>query len=149
MQIDVTFVEPITTDTGGKKRFYQYTATDVPGLRAVPAAVPGREDPGRQRGRIPVGVPPAPTRPGHRACLHPTPRLNGKVERSHHIDADEFHRLLDGIVLGNIGTFNDKLKEREDYHNFHRPDGELGGHTPYERLLQKTQDGNDLRKHHT
>jgi hypothetical protein len=54
LQIDVTFVEPITTDTGRKKRFYQYTAIDdctrlriyprsdqktatgVPELRAVP-----------------------------------------------------------------------------------------------------------------
>src|SRR5262245_36470175 len=25
-----------------------------------------------------------------------TPRLNGKVERSHRIDAEEFYRLLDG-----------------------------------------------------
>ena len=27
-----------------------------------------------------------------------TPRLNGKVERSHRIDAEEFYRLLDGVV---------------------------------------------------
>jgi hypothetical protein len=25
-----------------------------------------------------------------------TPRLNGKVERSHRIDAEEFYQLLDG-----------------------------------------------------
>ncbi|MFI5615686.1 helix-turn-helix domain-containing protein [Amycolatopsis sp. NPDC051903] len=72
LQIDVTFVEPITTSTDQRRRkFYQYTAIDdctrlrihpadlptlgpedrdpVPGLCAVPAAVPGREDPHRQR----------------------------------------------------------------------------------------------------
>jgi hypothetical protein len=26
----------------------------------------------------------------------PLPRLNGKVERSHRIDAEEFYRLLEG-----------------------------------------------------
>src|SRR4029078_10348414 len=26
-----------------------------------------------------------------------TPRLNGEVERSHRIDAEEFYRLLDGV----------------------------------------------------
>lgn len=27
------------------------------------------------------------------------PRLNGKVERSHRIDNDEFYRMLDGVVI--------------------------------------------------
>ncbi|MFI6808086.1 integrase core domain-containing protein [Streptomyces luteogriseus] len=53
-----------------------------------------------------------------------TPRLNGKVERSHRIDDAE--------------VFNDKLREWEDYYNYHRPHGGLGGQTPYERLKQKT-----------
>nr|WP_240437650.1 integrase core domain-containing protein [Sciscionella marina] len=81
-----------------------------------------------------------------------TPRLNGKVERSHRIDAEEFYRLLDGVVLGDIGAFNEKLKEWEDYYNYHRPHGSLDGQTPYERLLQKTQSHpqgvNDQRKQH-
>ncbi|WP_290050321.1 integrase core domain-containing protein [Amycolatopsis solani] len=63
------------------------------------------------------------------------------IERSHRIDAEEFYRLLDGIVLGDIGAFNDKLKDWEDYYNYHRPHGGLAGQTPYERLLQKTQCG--------
>ncbi|WP_372510760.1 integrase core domain-containing protein [Mycobacterium montefiorense] len=29
--------------------------------------------------------------------------------------------------------------EWEDYYNYHRPHGGLGGQTPYERLRQKTQ----------
>ena len=68
-----------------------------------------------------------------------TPRLNGKVERSHRIDAEEFYRLLDGITIDDTGLFNTKLQEWEDYYNYHRPHGSLGGQTPYERLKQKTQ----------
>ena len=76
---------------------------------------------------------------GHTYIRPATPRLNGKVERSHRIDAEEFYRLLDGEVIDDAGIFNDKLKQWEDYYNFQRPHGSLGGHTPYERLLAKTQ----------
>ena len=68
-----------------------------------------------------------------------TPRLNGKVERSHRIDAEEFYRLLDGVLIDDSQLFRDKLQEWEDYYNYHRPHGGLGGQTPYERLRQKTQ----------
>ena len=68
-----------------------------------------------------------------------TPRLNGKVERSHRIDADEFYRLLDGVVLDDARLFTAKLQEWEDFYNFDRPHGGLGGQTPYERLRQKTE----------
>lgn len=68
-----------------------------------------------------------------------SPHLNGKVERSHRIDAEEFYRMLDGVVIDDTGVFNDKLREWEDYYNYHRPHGALGGQTPYERLKQKTQ----------
>jgi transposase InsO family protein len=67
-----------------------------------------------------------------------TPRLNGKVERSHRIDADEFYRLLDGVVLDDARLFTTKLQQWEDFYNFDRPHGGLGGQTPYERLRQKT-----------
>jgi transposase InsO family protein len=70
-----------------------------------------------------------------------TPRLNGKVERSHRIDAEEFYRLLDGVVIDDAKVFNDKLQEWEDYYNYHRPHGALGGQTPYERLRHKTHPG--------
>lgn len=43
-----------------------------------------------------------------------TPRLNGKVERSHRIDAEEFYRLLDGVIIDGAEVFNDKLREWED-----------------------------------
>jgi transposase InsO family protein len=71
--------------------------------------------------------------------LYATPRLNGKVERSHRIDAEEFYRLLDGVVIDDTKLFNDKLREWEDFYNYHRPHGSLDGQTPYERLKQRTQ----------
>ena len=78
-----------------------------------------------------------------------TPRLNGKVERSHRIDAEEFYRLLDGIVIDDTGVFNDKLQEWEDHYNYHRPHGALGGQTPYEGLKQKTQSKDQTQNHKT
>ena len=76
---------------------------------------------------------------GHRYIKPRTPRLNGKVERSHRIDAEEFYRLLDGTVIDDAHVSNNKFQEWEDYYNFHRPHGALGGQTPYERLRQKTK----------
>ena len=67
-----------------------------------------------------------------------TPRLNGKVERSHRIDGEEFYRMLKGVVIDDTQLFNDKLAEWETFYNYHRPHGALGGQTPYERLRQKT-----------
>ena len=61
------------------------------------------------------------------------------MERSHRIDAEEFYRLLDGAVIDDAKIFNNKLQDWEDYYNFHRPHGSLGGQTPYEQLRQKTQ----------
>ena len=67
-----------------------------------------------------------------------TPRLNGKVERSHRVDQEEFYQLLDKDgIADDIHLFNDKLREWEDYYNYHRPHGALDGQTPYERLLAK------------
>ena len=79
-----------------------------------------------------------------------TPRLNGKVERSHRIDADEFYRMLDGVVVDDAKVFSVKLQEWEDFYNFDRPHGALGGQTPYERLRQKIGDSSvtGLRQSH-
>jgi hypothetical protein len=44
-----------------------------------------------------------------------TPRLNGKVERSHRIDSEEFYRLLQGQVIDDANVFSEKLQERENY----------------------------------
>ncbi|MCX5831420.1 MAG: integrase core domain-containing protein, partial [Deltaproteobacteria bacterium] len=59
------------------------------------------------------------------------PRLNGKVERSHRTDQDEFYQLLtytDDVDL------NEKLATWENYYNLHRPHGGIKGQSPYEKL---------------
>ncbi len=67
-----------------------------------------------------------------------TPHLNGKVERSHRIDDQEFYQLLDKDgITDDIHLFNKKLREWEEYYNYHRPHGALDGQTPYERLRAK------------
>jgi transposase InsO family protein len=60
-----------------------------------------------------------------------SPQLNGKVERSHRTDQEEFYQLLaytDDVDL------NKKLAEWEDFYNLHRPHGAHSGKTPYEAL---------------
>ena len=48
---------------------------------------------------------------------HAADRLNGKVERSHRIDAEEDYRMLDGVVIDDTELFNDRLEECEDFYN--------------------------------
>ena len=74
---------------------------------------------------------------GHVSIKPATPRLNGKVERSHRIDAEEVYRMLDGVVIDDTEPFNNRLQEWENFYNFDRPHGGLDGQTPYERLRQK------------
>lgn len=74
-----------------------------------------------------------------------TPHLNGKVDRSHRVDDQEFYQLLDkGGIADDIHLFNEKLRECENYYNYHRPHGALDGQTPYERLVAKTRPGMSL-----
>jgi transposase InsO family protein len=47
-----------------------------------------------------------------------TPRLNGKVERSHRTDKEEFYQLL--TYTGDV-DLNVKLEERQNFYNYHRP----------------------------
>lgn len=60
-----------------------------------------------------------------------SPQLDGKVERSHRTDQEEFYQLL---------TFTDevdllkKLAAWEQFYNLSRPHGALGGRAPYEAL---------------
>lgn len=69
-----------------------------------------------------------------------TPHLNGKVERSHRVDDQEFYQLLDqNGISDNIHLFNEKLREWEDCYNYDRPHGALDGQTPYERLVAKSK----------
>ena len=60
-----------------------------------------------------------------------SPQLNGKVERSHRIDQEEFYQLLtytDDVDL------NKKLEYWEQFYNFDRPYGSFDGITPYEKM---------------
>jgi len=58
------------------------------------------------------------------------------------VDDQEFYQPLDRDgITDDIHLFNTKLREWEDYYNYHRPHGALDGQTPYERLLAKTKAG--------
>jgi transposase InsO family protein len=161
VQLDVKFIQPLP-GTPKAKKYYQFTAIDdctrLRVLRIYPklnqqAAIQFLD---YELERLPFRVEIIQTDngvefgasfhwhvldkgAGHVYIKPRTPRLNGKVERSHRIDAEEFYRLLDGVVIDDAQVFNDKLREWEDFYNYHRPHGSLDGQTPYERLKQRTQ----------
>jgi transposase InsO family protein len=162
LQMDVKFLERIP---GTRKRLYQFTAIDdctrIRVLKVYDAcnqttAIQFADDVLR---RLPFRVLTIQTDNGaefqsrfhwhlesrdiRHVYIRPrTPRLNGKVERSHRIDDQEFYQLLDKHgVTDDIHLFNDKLREWEDYYNYHRPHGALDGQTPYERLMAKARAG--------
>ena len=158
VQVDVKFIEPIGAS---RRKHYQYTAIDdCTRLRVLRIYPHNNQKTAIQfidevLARLPFKTECVQTDNGaefqgafhwhlldrgiqHIYIAPRTPRLNGKVERSHRIDADEFYRLLDGVVIDDTGLFAHKLQEWEDFYNFHRPHGGLGGQTPYERLRQKT-----------
>ena len=60
-----------------------------------------------------------------------TPRLNGKVERSHLTDKREFYQMLD--YDGDV-NLRQRLGQWEDYYNFLRPHSAHAGKIPYEML---------------
>jgi transposase InsO family protein len=159
VQIDVKFIAPLQ---GSRKKHYQFTAIDdctrirvlriyerlnqqsaIRFLDYVLEKLPFKveviqTDHGGEFGSqfhyhvLDRGI-------GHVYIKPATPRLNGKVERSHRIDQEEFYRMLEGVVIDDTGVFNDKLQEWEDFYNFNRPHGALGGQTPYEKLRDKTR----------
>ena len=162
LQVDVKFLERIP---GTRKRLYQFTAIDdctrIRVLKIYDAcnqrtAIRFMDEVQR---RLPFRVHVVQTDNGaefqsqfhwhvqsrdirHVYTRPRTPRLNGKVERSHRVDDQEFYQLLDRDgITDDIHLFNDKLKEWEDYYNYHRPHGALAGQTPYERLVAKTKAG--------
>jgi len=162
LQVDVKFIEPLG-QTGRKKRYYQYTAIDDCTRLRVLRAYPTHDQKTAIRfidhvlSKLPFIIEKVQTDNGkefgqvfhwhlldkginHVYIKPATPRLNGKVERSHRIDSEEFYRLLEGQVIDDVNLFNNKLQEWEDYYNYDRPHGALAGNTPYERLKQKTQD---------
>lgn len=63
-----------------------------------------------------------------------THQLNGKVERSHRSDQQEFYQLLS--YKGHVDLVA-KLEEWERFYNFSRHHGAFNGKTPYEALREK------------
>jgi transposase InsO family protein len=162
LQMDVKFLERIP---GTRTRFYQFTAIDdctrVRVLKVYDAcnqrtAIHFVDEVLR---RLPFRVQVVQTDNGAEFQSHfhghlealdirhvyirpRTPHLNGKVERSHRVDDQEFYQLLDKDgITDDIHLFNEKLREWEDYYNYHRPHGALDGQTPYERLVAKMRPG--------
>jgi transposase InsO family protein len=158
VQIDVKFISPLP---GSRRKYYQFTAIDdCTRLRVLHIYDRLNQNTAAQfldyvLAKLPFRVERIQTDNGaeFQSAFHyhvldrgighvyirpATPRLNGKVERSHRIDAEEFYRMLDGVVIDDAGVFNERLREWEDFYNFNRPHGGLGGQTPYERLRQKT-----------
>ena len=63
-----------------------------------------------------------------------TPRLNGKVERSHLTDKLGLYQLIN--YKGDVNLAK-KLRDCEAFYNFLRPHAALIGKTPFERLREK------------
>jgi hypothetical protein len=130
VHVDMKFIDPIS---GTRKRHYQFTTiedcTRIRVLRAYPRCdqktairflddlleklpfqvqviqTDGAEFQGSFHWHIlDRGI-------GHVYIRPAMPRLNGKVARPHRINAEEFHRLLDGVVIDDTGLFNDKIEE--------------------------------------
>jgi transposase len=132
VQIDVKFIQPLASAKA--KKYYQFTVIDdctrlrvlriypklnqqtaIQFLDYVLERLPFRvqviqTDNGVEFGAsfhwhvLDKGV-------GHVYIKPRTPRLNGKVERSHRIDAEEFNRLLEEVVIDDAQVFNDKLQD--------------------------------------
>ena len=65
-----------------------------------------------------------------------SPQLNGKVERSHRTDQEEFNQLLDYVDGVDL---NKKLVQWGRFDNLTRPDGAFEGQTPYEARRERLQ----------
>jgi transposase InsO family protein len=135
VQIDVKFIAPLK---GSRKKHYQFTAIDdctrirvlriydrlnqTTAIRFVDYVLE----------KLPFGVEVIQTDNGaesqsqfhyqvlgagigHVYIKPATPRLNGKVERSHRIDAEEFYRMLEGVAIDGMELFDDHLQEWEDF----------------------------------
>ena len=156
VQVDVTFLKLVGKD-GKATRRYQYTAIDdATRIRALTVYTRHTQKNAihfldHVIKRFPFRIHTVRTDRGHefqaqfhwhladRGICHVyitprTPRLNGKVERSHRTDKQEFYQLL--TYTGDV-DLNAKLNEWENFYNYHRPHGAFHGKTPYEALRDK------------
>lgn len=158
IQIDVKFLSFNTKDGNVIKR-YQYTAIDdATRARALKIYTKHNQECAIDfvdyvRDRFPFRIHTIQTDNGHefQAKFHwhcedlgirhvyikkASPHLNGKVERSHLTDQQEFYQLIeykDDIDI------EKKLQQWESFYNYYRPNSALKGKTPYEVLKEKIQ----------
>jgi transposase InsO family protein len=156
IQIDVKFLS-FKAETGAAVKRYQYTAIDdATRIRAM--KIYSRHNQANAIdfvdyviGKFPFRIQMIRTDRGHEfqakfhwhvedqgirhAYIKPrSPQLNGKVERSHRSDQEEFYQLLsykDDVDL------EAKLAEWERFYNLARPHGAHNGKTPYEALRER------------
>lgn len=157
IQIDVKFLSFTDKSSGKEIKRYQYTAIDdatrARALRIYPlhnqkCAI---EFVDYVLSKFPFRIHTIQTDNGHefQALFHwhcedigirhayikkASPHLNGKVERSHLTDQQEFYQLLEYTDDIDIQK---KLREWETFYNVHRPNAALKGKTPYEVLKEK------------
>lgn len=156
IQVDVKFL--FFNDKGGKRiKRYQYTAIDD-ASRARALRIYAKHNQkcaidflDYVRAEFPFRIHTVQTDNGHefQAQFHwhcddlgirhvyikkASPHLNGKVERSHLTDQQEFYQRLE--YKGDI-YIGKKLRQWEIFYNCHRPNGALNGKTPYEVLREK------------
>lgn len=153
VQVDVKFLTLITPQ-GSRIRRYQYTAIDdATRIRALKVYRRHTQENAIRfldyvREKFPFRIHTVRTDRGHEwqakfhwhtedqgiihAYIKPrSPQLNGKVERSHRTDKEEFYQLLtykDDVDL------QSKLAAWEDFYNLHRPHGAHQGKSPYEAM---------------
>ena len=155
VQMDVKFLN-LVTDQGAKVRRYQYTAIDdATRIRAIRVykkhtQVNAIKFVDFVINRFPFRLHTIRTDRGHewQAKFHwhvedlgirhvyikpRSPHLNGKVERSHRTDQEEFYQLLD--YTDDI-DLRSKIASWESFYNLHRPHGAHNGKTPYEALRE-------------
>ena len=154
VQVDVTFLT-LRQPNGRTRRRYQYTAIDdatrIRALRVYPRHTQQNAIAFLEHviATCPFRIHTVRTDRGHefQAQFHRhladqgiqhvyikprTPRLNGKVERSHRTDKEEFYQLL--TYTGDV-DLRKRLAAWETFYNYHRPHGAFAGKTPYERCV--------------
>ncbi|WUH98828.1 hypothetical protein OHR68_35840 [Spirillospora sp. NBC_00431] len=132
VQIDVKFIEPIAGVTtgrrGGRNKYYQFTAIDdctcLRVLRIYPTSQP--EDHHLDKGIAHTYI-----KATHAAAEQEGGTLFDPKAVDHFSTATRAAHRIDAEV------FNDKLREWEDYYNYDRPHGGLGGRASYERSSRR------------
>ena len=160
LQIDVKFLVPIE---GQHSRYYQYTAVDdCTRMRILKIYKRNNQKSAIDfvdyvLSKFPFAVKLIQTDNGaefqqefhwhvtdkniqHRYIRPRRPYLNGKVERSHRIDKEEFYEQLNGVVISTAEEFNQRLEKWERFYNYERPHGAMNGQTPYEKFRSKLQE---------